>query len=279
MASMELCRIIDEGPFRTPALVVALDGWVNAGQAATIAGAEMAGDGRLVAEFSADDLIDYRQSRPMVEFVDGVIDEVTWPGLAVRLHAGTKRDVLIMSGIEPNWNWRRLAAATVEMARRMGVVEHISIGGVPWAAPHTRPVSLMVTTTSPEYPPGDWDRLPGTMRVPAAATSILEHAMAEAGFPTIGFWARVPSYSGSVYPAAALALLQRLSEHLDEGFSVDDLTTAAVDQRIEIDAIVDARPELHRMVEEYEMVHDTGAGISGDAIAAEIERFLRGETP
>ncbi len=274
---MEIFRVLNEGPFRSPALVVALDGWVNAGDAATIV-ADTLGNGPLIVEFAVDPLVDYRQSRPSVVFAEGIIEDVEWPSLGVHLYSGTNRDLLVMSGFEPSRNWRWLSEATVEIAARLGVTEHISIGGLPWTAPHTRPVSLMMTSGSPDRIPPECRPLPGPIRVPAAATTILEHAMAEAGFPSIGFWAQVPNYVADPYPAAAIALLHRLGEHLRESITVDPLVDAASEQRIEIDRVVASDPNLQDLITEYEMVFDAGSSVSGESLAAEIEKFLRDDS-
>ena len=64
LSDVALYRLEDPGPLLSPALIVALDGWVDAGSAATTAAALIAADGRVVATFDADRLFDYRARRP-----------------------------------------------------------------------------------------------------------------------------------------------------------------------------------------------------------------------
>jgi hypothetical protein len=54
-----------------PAVVVALDGWVDAGSAATAAAEVLARGSRIVASFDADAVFDYRARRPTLEILDG----------------------------------------------------------------------------------------------------------------------------------------------------------------------------------------------------------------
>ena len=50
-----------------PTFVVALDGWVDAGSAATTAAGLLARDATVVATFDPDELFDYRARRPTLD--------------------------------------------------------------------------------------------------------------------------------------------------------------------------------------------------------------------
>ena len=80
-----LYRLDDPGPLIRPALVVALDGWVDAGSAATTAAALMAAGGRAIVTFDADRLFDYRARRPTLEIEDGRLADMTWPDFEIVL--------------------------------------------------------------------------------------------------------------------------------------------------------------------------------------------------
>jgi hypothetical protein len=67
-----------------PAVVVALDGWVDAGSAATNAAATLAAGGRIVASFDADEIFDYRARRPTLQIVHGRPRSLDWPELNLR---------------------------------------------------------------------------------------------------------------------------------------------------------------------------------------------------
>ena len=58
-------------------------------------------------------------------------------------------------------------------------------------------------------------------------------------------------------------------------FEIGPLAAEADAQRIHLDAITDARPDIATMVERLEAVVDQEAPASGEDLAAEIERFLR----
>ena len=65
---------------KEPTVVVALDGWVDAGSAATNAATTLAQGGRVVATFDADSIFDYRARRPTLEIVHGRPRSLAWPG-------------------------------------------------------------------------------------------------------------------------------------------------------------------------------------------------------
>src|SRR3990170_1254267 len=166
--------------------------------------------------FDADELFDYRARRPTLEILDGKPASLTWPELTVRrAHGGDGRDVLVLAGPEPDYRWRELADAAVELGRRFGVVEWISLGAIPAAVPHTRPVPILGTSSRPGLLRGDVQPGPaGMLRVPSAAISVLDLAVASAGIAAIGYYAQVPHYVAGPYPAAAIELLRAVGRHI-----------------------------------------------------------------
>ena len=268
--------VLDElGGLVKPVLVVAFDGWVNAGEAGTTAADAIAEGGTVVGRFDSDALYDYRATRPTVDFLEGVMDDIEWPEMTLthRSHGG--RDLLVLSGIEPNWHWQTLAGEVGELAVSLGIDEHISLGGIPWAAPHTRPVTTIVTASDRARLDPDGEHPQGLLRVPGSAVSIIEHAVAASGLPTMGFWARVPHYIGAAYPAAAIALVDQVALHLGIDLPLGEMPKDAMDQSEQLDTVAAGRPEVQAMVEQLETLVDQQGAVSGEELAAEIERFLR----
>ncbi len=265
----------EPGILAAPVLIVAFDGWVNAGDAGTLAASVIAAGGAPIARFDPDQLYDYRASRPTVTFVEGVMEQIEWPQMTLAHVSHAGRDVLVLHGTEPNWRWQRLGAEIADIARRLDVVEHISLGGIPWAAPHTRPVTTIVTASDRSRVDPDAAHPEGRLEVPGAAVSAVAHAVAATGVPTVGFWARVPHYIGTAHYAAALALIERVGVHLGIEFPVGDLVTDAADQMEQLNAISDGRPQIKALVEQLETLVDQEEGVSGEELAGEIERFLR----
>jgi hypothetical protein len=273
MDRMRIFEVNVDLPLRDPVLVVCLNGWVNAGGVATLVAETLGGD--LIAEGRSDLLFDYRVSRPMLDFVDGVMTSLVWPELVIRRLPLNDWDLLVMSGVEPNWNWRRLGAEVSELAIEWKVRQQISIGGIPWAWPHTRDVPIISAASDQSLLAGDEDHARGLLRVPAAAVSALDFVVAGAGIPTVGFYARVPQYVSVAYPAAALAVIHRLERHLGQVLPTGNLAEAADAQRKDLDTVASQRPDLAEAVQKLESMVDATESVSGEQLAAEIERFLR----
>lgn len=273
---MALFRFDDPGPLASPPLIVALDGWVDAGSAATTAATLIGAGGRAVATFDADRLFDYRARRPTLDIVDGRLAELAWPEFAIRLIRRGGRDLLVLTGPEPDYRWPSLAAAVVEAARALGVAEWISLGAIPAAVPHTRPVPIIGTSSRPGLLRGDVLAGPtGLLRVPAALVSVLEMAAAAAGFPAVGYFAQVPHYVSGPYPAAALALHRAVARHLELELGIGPLGEESDQLRERLDLATTADESTRGYVERLEAMVDEQRLPEGDDLISEIEKYLR----
>jgi hypothetical protein len=265
---------------RAPVLLLTFSGWVSAGDAgmATVDHIVSHEPGE-VAVFDPDALFDYRVNRPTATFEDGRLTGLDWPRITVQRRTFGDRDLLLLSGPEPNWGWQAFGRSVADLAVRLGVVESVSLGGIPWATPHTRPTTVVTTASRGDLIGADANYPEGTLHVPAAVTITLERALSDSGIPTAGFWARVPHYVAGTYFPAVLALVERLARHVGVQIPLDPLVEEADAQRTRLDELVAERPEARAMVEHLEQLADAAEGaISGDDLAAEIERFLREES-
>ena len=273
---MALYRLSEPQPdLVAPVLVVALDGWVDAAGASTAAAAQLAQGGEITATFDGDALFDYRARRPVLDIIDGTLTSLTWPELGVRRARHGGRDLLILTGAEPDYRWRDLAESILDLALRTGVAEWISMGAIPAAVPHTRAVPILATSSKPGLLREEETQGPeGLLRVPSAALSVLELAVSGSGVPTVGFYAQVPHYVGGPYAAATIALLEHAGAHIGVDLPLGSLPDDAAAQRQRLDAAVaedeDARNYLNRL----EQIAGDERIPSGDEIASEIERFL-----
>ena len=261
----------------SPTLVVAFDSWVDAGGASTTAAGRLADDGEVIATFDSDLLFDYRSRRPTLDIIDGRPKELTWPEVTLRHAKIGKRDVLVLWGLEPDFRWRELADDSVKLAKQFNVVEWISLGAIPAAVPHTRAVPILGTESQPGLLLGDVKPGPqGLLRVPSAAISVLDMAIAVAGIPTVGYFAQVPHYVSGAYPAAAIELRRAVSKHLGQELDLDELTEEASQLRTRLDAAIAVDEKTRLYLERLESMADEARLPSGDDLIADIERFLRG---
>ncbi len=266
----------DPGDLASPTVVVAFDGWVDAGSASTAAAERLAEGGDVVATFDGDSLFDYRARRPTLDIVDGQPKELSWPELTFRRRPLAGRDLLVLVGPEPDYRWRQLADEVVELARRFAVVEWISLGAIPAAVPHTRPVPVLGTESRSGLLRADVQPGPaGLLRVPSAAISVLDLAIARAGMSAVGYYAQVPHYVSGAYPAAAVELLRAVGRHLEIPISAGSLADDAEQLGARLDAAAASDQTTREYVGRLESMVDEARLPSGNELVADIERFLR----
>ena len=268
-----------------PALVMCLEGWIDAGLggAAAMAAIMNQSSSEPIATFDGDELIDRRARRPIVRITEGVHEGLTWP--AIQLRAGkdaSGSDVLFLVGPEPDFRWAAFTADVVELSRSLDVRMVVGLGAFPAPVPHTRSVRLAATASTRELAT-EVGFVTGTIEVPAGIQAALEQAHAEAGIPAVGLWARVPHYAAAMpYPAASAALVDALAVVTGLSFSSDELSAAGVITNQRVDQLIANSDEHRQMVRQLEEQIDAAEPQpdltnlpSGDELAAELERFLR----
>ena len=271
-------------------MVVALEGWVDAGLGAdgAITALLAASPTELVATFDGEALIDQRARRPVVHIAHGVNEGLTWPVIQIRL--GSDRvgnEMCFLVGPEPDFRWPSFVADTVSLVRELGCRMVVGLGAFPAPAPHTRPVRLAATA-----PQASADLVAqigvvqGQIDVPSGVWGALEVALGELEIPTVGLWARVPHYvSGMAFPSASATLLDGLAAIA--GLSLDStaLHTAADAALRQIDELIAKSDEHISMVHQLERAVDAAEGNpldighipTGEELAVELERYLRDE--
>lgn len=288
----ELYEVAADAPaFDEPVLLVGLDGFVDAGNAAQLAVSALR-EGRAeqpVARFDADQLVDYRSRRPPLQF-----DTDHWAGyrapaldlVALADTAGT--EYLLLAGPEPDTQWERFVTAVEQLVRRLGVRLVVNMAAIPLAVPHTRPIGVTAHGTRPELTEGHeaWFT---TAEVPGSAAGLLEYRFGERGLDAMGFAVHVPHYLARLdYPQAGRVLLDHVGLAAGLYLPTETLSKAAERAETAIAEQVAGSEEIAQVVAALERQYDAVAagrgerpagGLGGelpsaDELAAEVERFL-----
>ena len=272
-----------------PVLVYVLEGWIDAGLGASTAMGTLLTSipTETLATFDTEYFIDQRARRRVARIIDGVTSELTWPEIQLR-HGrdGDGADMIFLLGPEPDFHWSDFVEAVTDAALRFDVRLVVGLGSFPAPTPHTRPVRVIGTA-----PEASANLLPlvgtvsGELEVPAGISSALELGFADVDVDVLTLWARVPHYVASMpYPQAAASLIEGLARIAGLTLDASVLRAAADEARLRVDNLVTNNPDHSSMVEQLEEVTDENEGNSlgddvpsGDELAAELERFLRGE--
>jgi predicted ATP-grasp superfamily ATP-dependent carboligase len=274
-----------------PVLLVALDGFVDAGNAARLAVAALRDDqdAHVVATFDIDQLIDYRSRRPPLRFETDRWAAYSAPRLdVVELSDSDDVAYLLLSGPEPDTQWERFSAAVAQLVERLGVRLVINLTAIPMAVPHTRPIGVTAHGTKPELTEGH-EAWFATAEVPGSAVALMEFRLGEAGHDAMGFAVHVPHYlARAEYPQAARVLVDHVGLAAGLYLSTERLSKAAEQAEQEIAEQVAASDEVKQVVEALEKQYDavtSGRGDrstlglggelpSADELGAEVEKFL-----
>jgi hypothetical protein len=270
----------------SPLLVVMLQGWIDASAAANAAMQRLIKEtgATTLVTFNADEFLDFRARRPTMELREGINTRLDWPSIELMLgHDINDKEVLLLTGHEPDSRWNHFAAVVGELATQLRVRKMIGLGAYPFATPHTRAVNLSCTSPSSDVIAA----LPyvrSSVDVPAGIEAVLEHVFTGRGIPSMGIWAQVPHYATTMpYPPATVALLGAVCDAGGVSLDVSDVRAEAVAHRERLDGLVAANPEHAQLLSQLESAYDVAherderaADIpSGDELAAQFEAYLR----
>lgn len=272
---MALFEVLPHEPLVAPALVAALNGWVDAAAAGTTAASYMAKGGEVVVRFDADLLVDYRARRPPLDIEHSVLTSMTWQELTIRRVSTEQRDLLIMSGPEPDYRWQAFGKALVDVALQLGVIQSVCLGAIGATTPHTRQTPVLVTGKDRGKLESDVEMPAQRLQVPGSALNLVEINLAEQGIPSVGIWAQVPHYVEGTYFPGALALVERACGHLGVRLSLEALVELARAQRAKLDAVVAQRPDAQAYLEQLEVSGPVAPSPPTEDLDSELERFLR----
>ncbi|MFD3688160.1 PAC2 family protein [Nocardiopsis sp. NPDC058631] len=264
-----------------PVMVAAFEGWNDAGEAASLAVEHLAkewGAYELCA-LAPDDYYDFQVTRPRMSVVEGVVGEVEWPTTRVRVASppGSGRDVVLVTGPEPNMRWRSYAADLLAIARELGVTRAVMLGSLLADAPHTRPIPVTGMATPVDLGT-DLGLEATTYSGPTGILGVAHETFSSVGLETVSLWAAIPHYVAQPpCPKATLALLAWVEDFLGVQVPLGSLPEETVTWESNVNELTAEDEDIAAYVRGLEEAKDTAdlPEASGDAIARDFERYLR----
>ncbi len=280
-------------------LVVAFEGWNDAGEAASGAVSTLKDllDLYPIAEIDTERYFDYQFNRPTVTHDADGNRLLVWPSvltygpttvLAQRspgiaedaeldVSADNASNIYLLLGTEPSRNWKSFTAEIMATITENSIAGVVFLGAMLADVPHTRPISVFVSSENP-----DVRRELGVERSsyegPVGILSVLGEAAEKAGIPTVSIWASVPHYvHNAPSPKATLAIIDKLEEIIDIVIPRGDLVGESAAWESGIDVLAGEDDEMASYISQLEQARDTvdSPEASGEAIAQEFERYLR----
>src|SRR5579862_1774350 len=280
---MEDLRVESRPQLTKPVLIASFRGWNDGGQGASMATAFLNRHwhAQEFASIDSESFFDFQSTRPHVSLVDGTVRKIDWPE-NVFCHARparSDRDAVVLLGTEPSLRWQTFAGLVTGLAKDLGVELVVTLGALLADVPHTRP-SPVTASANDASVIGKLNVQPSRYEGPTGIVGVLHDSFRAADIPSVSLWAAVPHYvSLTPSPRAAQALCERLATLLEVPLDTTELDEASEAYMQQVSEAVAADEETAAYVEELEgRVDEFSIETelpSGDALAAELTRFLR----
>jgi proteasome assembly chaperone (PAC2) family protein len=270
--------------FDNALVIAAFEGWNDAGEAASEAVSHLLVSWRatLLATVDPEDYYDFQVNRPHVGFDSEGEREISWRTTSIwACKSGpADRDVILVTGIEPNLRWRGFCQELLDYLVEIGSSTIVTLGALLADVPHTRPVPVNGISSDP----GLAQRFglePSRYTGPTGIVGVIQEASHRRGLQTMSYWAAVPHYvSQAPAPKATLALLGQLEDLVGVPIDMRGLPEEAQAWQRGVDELASDDSDVADYVRSLEEERDTAdlPEASGDAIAREFERYLKRRT-
>ncbi len=272
-------------------LVVAFEGWNDAGEAASGLARRIVDALELdeLREIDGERYVDYQFNRPTVGTDDDGNRGIQWPRIVLHgpgddgrpvigaTGSESDRQVYVLVGPEPSRTWRGFCAEVIDLIDVYSIDAVVFVGAMLADVPHTRPISVFVSSDNAGVRAAfDVDK--SSYEGPTGILGVLADAVDKAGLTTLSLWASVPHYvHNSPSPKATLSLLDKIEELTDVTVPRGSLLDDATEWEEGIDALAADDEDMASYIGQLEQARDTvdSPEASGDAIAQEFEQYLR----
>src|SRR6266511_336446 len=277
---MDHVTFLNRPKLERPPLICAFKGWNDGGEAASIALRYLRErwDAETFATVDPEEFYDFQVTRPTVRLEEGVSRVIEWPKAEFAAASVGGRDVVLFGATEPNVRWRTFTGAVLATAKDIRSPMLVTLGAFLTDVPHSRPVPV-VGSAADEDTATRLGLSRSQYEGPTGIVGVLHDASNRAGIPSVSLWAAVPHYLPSApNPKAALALVERASSLLEIPVETRSLLQAVEAWEEGVLRLVQESDELGEYVNRLETAvdqHVEDEVPSGEALAAELERYLR----
>lgn len=222
-----------------------------------------------------DGFYEFRFSEPEIIRDEDGTASIAWPGVAVHRGRLGEQPITVIHGHEPGLKWREFLSLVLAHVGDDDTV--ILLGGLHAEVPHTRPLPVVANTEDAELA-SELDIDANGYEGPIGILGLLGVACRWRGVRAINLWVGVPDYlAESPSPKAELALAKAVERYAGIEIDIHVLEEESRAWELGADELVSFNPRLAELVQALEKQNDSTElpEASGDAIAAEFERYLR----
>lgn len=274
----DMAELMSLKNLRRPAVVAAFGGWNDAGDVASGVIEHLASltSAKLAFAIDPDEYYDFQVNRPTVSITAAGERSLVWPTTEVMVAPLADRDLVLIGGPEPNFHWRGFCSALVSAIRTVEPEIVVLLGAMLTDSPHSRPVPVHGSAATPALAE-ELGLEVSSYQGPTGVVGVLADDCTVVGLRTASLWASVPHYVAEPpNPKATLALLDRLEDLLDTPLDPGDLPEQAAQWETQVNDLAAEDSDITAYISALEERRDENQPEpQGDAIAAEIQRYLR----
>src|SRR3989475_9121075 len=264
-----------EPPSTIPTMVMALSGWIDAGEAATDAlrflVRQLAAEP--LATIDLEDFVDFTQVGPVGRLTAEGERTIRWPRSAFWLWQPPepRAGLLLFRGVEPQRRWRTYATALLDVAARCGVQRIVSLGAMLADLPHTRPPRVTGSSTDPAWQTrfeacGMLTRRSRYEGPTGIATIVMDAAQRRA-MASCNVRGQAPHYlQRAMNPAVSRALLTAVARLVDLELDLSPFEAAVQTFRTQCDQAVAQDADVQAYVQQLEQDIGLDVGVLRDCL-------------
>lgn len=226
-------------------------------------------DEKPAVHFDVDPLMDYRASRPLLNFSKGRLVGMGREDMIISLSRDMSGQAFLrLHGLEPDFHWDGLVSDMFDIVDYFSISSIYSFTAVGAPIPHTRPADMIVRTTGKN----NQHALDAEFWFPASFASYFEYHAGKVGIDMTNVAVRVPIYlAPHQYPAGAVSALSMVSSMSGLSFPLGDLTRDSEEQNTNLATMMENNSELENIIFAFEKDYDSGALAEGFVRAPQTE--------
>ena len=216
---------IDELPqLNDPVLIVAWQGWNDAGESASTAAQYLIRQlgAKPFARIDPEEFYDFTEARPLAVYRGGE-RYISWPEtqfVVLQTPIGG-RDVVVGVGIEPNFRWKRYLAAMSDLVDAIGAKLILSLGAVAAEVHHAHSVHVRGSANNQQLAQ-QYNMHPSRFEGPSGIVGVFHDHCRRRNIGGVSLWASVPFYlPGITNTMGAHGLLRVVAEMTGIGVDLD----------------------------------------------------------
>jgi len=283
-------RMIEHPVLERTVMLIAFEGWPDAGKVATGAVNYMKDKLRpkKFAEVRADDFYvyhtlgsDHRNAYATIR--DGITEDIKLPttGFWSYKNRTGGSDLIIVIGHEPELRWQEYVGLILDVAQKLNVSRIIALGGTFDQIPHTVEPVISAVVNDPAQKTEFTKLGMGLVNYEGqcAIHSLLLSAAAERKLPAASLWGHTPHYIQVANTRGCYALLDKLTGMLNIPLDLEDIRRAGEFLYAQVSLAINQKAELRDSLKQMEQNYLQGKlgmnASSGRDVIKEVEDYLK----